>query len=462
MLTIIRKELLEKLVDARFFILLLLFVIVSLFITFVRLEKHNAQSEQYHLNVDLHSKQIGAPVEGGDKFDNLSAGGITVDLPPSEISLLFAGIYDGMAKTYWLTESQDPISDTSLLSTQERFFSPAFDFGLAIAYLISLTAIFLCYDGINGEKERGVLKLILSNRISKAVVIGGKFIGNLIIISIPLTLSFILALVIVNLYGKTSFSKGDWLVLAVIYISGVIFIAVFIALSLLVSLLVNKPYLSLLVLLILWVIFGFVAPSLSPYLAQSVRPLPTTREMEAQKHYVMTRWMSFPRRVKELTGQGYSEEEAKKRVREYYRLGMYEEIIENFQKINKAYKLKVEAQTGLAQNISHISPVSLFLYISSNLSESGIEMKEHFEQSLEEYYQRYSSYLMKKRRERLEDARNGRRPNDDISDRPVFNYAPLSLKERLKKNLYDIFYLISFGLVLFISSYVSFVRYDVR
>lgn len=462
MLTIIRKELLEKLIDIRFFILLLLFVIVTLIITFVRLEKHKAQSEQYHINVDLHNKQIGAHVEGGDKFDNLSLGGVTADLPPSKISLLFAGIYDGMAKTYWLTESQDPISDTSLLSTEERFLFPAFDFGLAIAYLISLTAIFLCYDGVNGEKERGVLKLILSNRISKASVIGGKFVGNLVIISIPLTLSFILALIIVNVYGKTSFNKEDWLVLAEIYLSGVIFIGVFIALSLLISLLVNKPYLSLLVLLILWVIFGFVVPSLSPYLAQSLKPLPTTREIEAQKHYVMTRWMSFYRRVKELKGQGYSESEARERVSDYYRIGRFEEILGNFQKVNKSYKLKVKAQTGLAQNISRISPVSSFLYISSNLSDSGIEMKEHFEQSLEEYYQRYSSYLMKKRRERLEDARNSRRPNDDISDRPVFNYIPLSLKERLKKNLYDIFYLISFGLVLFVSSYVSFIRYDVR
>ena len=69
--------------------------------------------------------------------------------------------------------------------------------GFIIGYVLSLVALLFTFDSISGERERGTLRLTLSNAIPRHTVLIGKFLGAFISVSIP----FILA-ILVNLFGN--------------------------------------------------------------------------------------------------------------------------------------------------------------------------------------------------------------------------------------------------------------------
>ena len=59
------------------------------------------------------------------------------------------------------------------------------DWGFVTAVLLSFMGILFTFDSISGEQERGTLRLMLSNSISRSAVICGKFLGAFFTIAIP-------------------------------------------------------------------------------------------------------------------------------------------------------------------------------------------------------------------------------------------------------------------------------------
>ena len=59
------------------------------------------------------------------------------------------------------------------------------DWGFVTAVLLSFMGILFTFDAISGEQERGTLRLMLANSISRNTVICGKFLGAFFSISIP-------------------------------------------------------------------------------------------------------------------------------------------------------------------------------------------------------------------------------------------------------------------------------------
>ena len=59
------------------------------------------------------------------------------------------------------------------------------DWGVVTAVLLSFMGILFTFDSISGEQERGTLRLMLSNSVSRSAVICGKFLGAFFTIAMP-------------------------------------------------------------------------------------------------------------------------------------------------------------------------------------------------------------------------------------------------------------------------------------
>ena len=126
------------------------------------------------------------------------------------------------------------------------------DLGFVIRIVLSLVAIFLGFDAVNGEKERRTLSLLLSNPISRLRFLAGKFMGGMVVLGVLLTAGFLL--VAINLAASFDVNLNGSLLgeLTVIWGASLFYLATFFSLSLLISTLTHESSTSLVILLLIW------------------------------------------------------------------------------------------------------------------------------------------------------------------------------------------------------------------
>ncbi|MFQ6116189.1 MAG: hypothetical protein ACE5NG_19170, partial [bacterium] len=120
-------------------------------------------------------------------------------------------------------------------------------------------------------------------------------------------------------------------------------------------------------------------------------------------------------------------------------------------------------QTGLALLLSCSSPLTNYLFVSRDLSSTGLRSMGHFRRLANEYSQVFGAYIDTKF-EKLRAENPTLTVNDwiDVSDRPRFQYQTEALGHRLADVLPHFGLLIFFAILFFVAAFVSFLKYDVR
>ena len=85
----------------------------------------------------------------------------------------------------WAT-SEDKLSKNPLFQV---FQSP--DFAYVVRIIVSLLALLFVFDAVCGEKERGSLKLLLSNSVPRDTILIGKWIGGYISVAAPFAIAML-------------------------------------------------------------------------------------------------------------------------------------------------------------------------------------------------------------------------------------------------------------------------------
>jgi len=422
----------------------------------------------------------------------------TIYRPPSVLAVFSEGLEKQLGNSARIQYDKVPEISGATANHYLSIFS-IFDASLIFKIVISVLALLIAYDTISGERERGTLKIMLSSTAARHQVLLGKLLAGLLVLVVPVTSAFILGLVILLCFPMVHLTSSDWIRIGFMFITSLVFIATMYNLGLLFSCLARRSAISLVLGLFLWIIFAVVIPNGSAYLATQVIPVEPEdkineqivslqreagREATRERERSGKSYMSGPRGQSDAPGGGFghgylrSGTEAlihNRQINYSINVPIQIEYAGKYADVEDGYFRSLFQQTQLADNISRISPISLYENIMSALA--GTDMAS---------YRLFIDAVKANRKDIIEYMRS--RTNnfsltifftpcteEEIKTRPTGDTAaPLELSDlprftnradivgTLRRVVPDLAFLILGNVLFFAMAFVAFLRYDIR
>jgi len=304
---------------------------------------------------------------------------------------------------------------------------------------LSLLAIFLAYDAVSGEREAGTLKLTLANSVKRGTLLLGKFFGGILCLNIPLAISTLLGLLMVQSFGLVFFDNEEWIRIGCIFGISSLYLTAFFVLGLFVSCRTKEAATTLLVLLLLWICLLIIVPNISPILAQQFQPLPSASEYLAKRRDLREQLLDSAVR-KELS------QEEKVRA-----LNKVPEVLWQY---DVEFWNKLTHQASLARSLTRISPGFAYSYAIESITRTGADTYSKFMRQARTYVKELALIPLELPR--------GSEERNRFAE--TFQYGfqfKESFSESLNNALLDILLLFLFNLLFFMGAHVSFLRYQV-
>jgi len=465
---IIKKEIQDTIMSPKFVFTFLLCTILILLSVYTGVNNYLEERKEYTAAIALNRKNL----ENQQSYQTLAGLGTKINRKPEVLSTVVNGVQEAVGRVATVNIAYDPSMIDSKYSSNPIFaVFGSLDLTFIVKIVLSLFAILFTYDAIVGEKEKGTLKLSLSNKIPKDRLILGKAIGGFISLLIPLIFPLVIGLLIVLIYPNISLTGEDWSRLALICLMFFLYLSVFFALGLFISTRTQSSSTSFLVLLFIWVTFVTIIPKAAVMTARQINPIPSVHEITAQKDAFLQEIQK--QAIEEQTSYfkehprpKQPEEIAKwnEDVREWaeeLQQSLTGKIDEKNAAIERDYQVKMREQQNLAVNLSRISPASALMFGTMTLARTGIVSHERFLNSVRSYKPIFTKWVNEKMI-RTADFDSAQQAKPDLSDMPQHSYEPEGLSDSFRRTLPDILLMVFLILLFFIGSYVSFLRYDVR
>ena len=341
-------------------------------------------------------------------------------------------------------------------------FAPT-DLGTVGVGILSLLAILVAYDGVCGEKERGTLKLLLINPLTRGDVLLGKYLGAMATVLLPLGVAVALAIPLMAAMG-VRFDPSDYGRLLLVLLALVVFLSAVVLLALGVSALTTRSSVSILALSTLWLVLVAGAGSLAAFAAtvepegrgadevlQEMRILHASyderrREVEAEAAELQRR--------NESQGGALSQDDAA-RLRalraELAELPSLE--ADDERALLEGYLRGRELDHAQAEAIAAVSPAEAFRSAAQRLARTDYG-------AARERLGEFSAYLRELEDLRREHAAGGRA--NDTFEPPAFRNAPVTTARDLGRAAPFLGALALQNVAALALAMVAFGRYDVR
>ena len=465
---IITKEIQDTIMSPKFVFTFLLCTILILISVFTGINNYQAELKEYSAAVALNRKNLDSQAS----YQTLGSLGVKINRKPQVLSTMVSGVQEAVGRQATVNIAYDPSLSGSKYSSNPIFaVFGALDLTFIVKIVLSLFAILFTYDAIVGEKERGTLKLALSNRIPRDRLILGKAIGGFVSLLIPLVIPMVLGLIILMIYPNVSLSGQDWGRLGLIFLMFLLYLSVFFTLGLFVSSRTSRSSTSFLLLLFIWVTFVTIIPKAAVMAAGQINPIPSIHEITAQKDAYL----------QEVQKQGLEEQikwgtdnprptdpaeitewnEKLKVWAEEIQQRLTSMIDERNAAIERDYQVKVNGQQKLAVNLSRISPASALMFSTMSLAKTGISEYERFLSSIRTYKPIFTQWVNEKGMRSL-NLSGGQQPTPELDDMPQHEFSAETFGDSFSRILPDLVLMFLLIILFFVGAFVSFNKYDVR
>ena len=453
---IIWRELLDHLQSLRFALTLVLVIVLMLTGSVLYIHDYRQQVADYRENVSENLQILKDKTKRGlHRVVSFRPTQLIYRLP-SPLGFIAEGNEKDLPNAF-AVDAFELVGPQTILRrnyTLQRF--EALDWVFTVGVILSFAAFAMTYDSISGEAETGTLRLCLSNSLPRATLLFGKYIGTLISLSIPLIIGICINTLIISLFGILPFESTYWLQIGGVVLFSVLYISVFATLGLFISCLTRSSSVSLVLLLLVWVCFAVFIPRTGGLLASQLVELPDektiTRQADDTMHDIRRR---------------YGEGRFSARWSPGEPLTRSAKIADAKQAIYNEYRNQQLHQVKLAQNISRISPTSIYQIGCEVLVGTGIKHYERFFKKAIEYrrsllqftYEEYpfnpNLFLEDVERQKLS------KIQINVDKIPKFDDTPSGFSTAFDEASLDILLLFLFNLVFFMGAFLSFMRYDV-
>ena len=258
------------------------------------------------------------------------------------------------------------------------------------------------YDAISGEHRRGTLRLLLINPISRPLLLTAKFVGSylsLIASLLPALMSVILLLYLIpNIHLRPS----DWAATLFLFLLALLYLSVFCALGLFGSCVTKHPKTTLTILMTLWVVIVLVVPNFSPFLAAYLRPIPAVHEVQRNmRELENVIWDQGIEEIEDFIQKHGGdrdalsdvETEAVNQIRAKVERKVMNLSVGKAAEIRQDFINAVEAQADLNLSMSLISPSAAFVYLATDVANTGILSEWDFRRAVIRYRHQYANHV---------------------------------------------------------------------
>jgi ABC-type transport system involved in multi-copper enzyme maturation permease subunit len=399
-------------------------------------------------------------------------------LPPQPLEALVSGVANDIGRTVDVGgRGADSASDSRFGDDPIFAVFRFLDLDFIFQIVLSLFAILFGYDAINGEKERGTLRLSFANAVPRAHYIIGKVAGSFLALALPLLIPILIGGLIFPLLG-VQLNGNEWLRLALIVLAGFLYLAAFLMLSIFISASTGKSSNSFLMLLVIWIFAVLIIPRTAVLIAGRAANVPAVDEIASQRNRLSSQLWSEDRQ-KMSTFQPSSTSDPEKMIQEFQKFmddltkDREEKMQELTDRLNEDRRNRQIEQQQIAFGLAKLSPTAVFSLAASGLAGANLQIKEHFGNEAAKYQSAYREFMKEKTgmnlgggmrfvMRRIGDGEEEQPKPIDTNELPVFDYAPISLRESANSAFFDLGLLAFFNVFFFAGAFVKFLRYDVR
>ncbi|MCK7473245.1 MAG: ABC transporter permease subunit [Rhodopseudomonas palustris] len=401
---IIKKEILDNITSPKFVFTFLLCTILILLSVYTGRDELPGREEGVHGRRWPSTRRTW---RAQPNYQSLAGIGIKISKPPQVLGTVVTGIEEAVGRVAPVNIAADPnLVDSKYGSNPVFAVFGALDLMFIVKIVLSLFAILFTYDAIVGEKEKGTLKLALSNDVPRDRLILGKAIGGYISLLLPLLIPLVLSLLVLLIVPDISLGGQDWARLLLIFLMFFLYLSVFFSLGLFVSARTSRSSTSFLVLLFVWVVFVMVIPKAAVITAGQLQPIPSVHEITAKKDAFLQQIQSEGQKGALRVGHRRTQADAQKdpkacqdKFRKFiqdYQQELTTKIDENNAALERDYQQKKRAQQSLAVNLSRISPASALTFGSMTLARTGVDEYDRFLASVRAYKPIYTKWINSK------------------------------------------------------------------
>lgn len=515
---IAKTELLLNLMTFKFAVGTIICVVLMAVFMPVLVSDYQQRLKDYNQNVAAND----AILRNVKVYKNITP---TVYRKPSVLSVFSEGLEKRLGNSTKIEPESVPQINLAI-TADNPFLSifPSLDVSLIFKIVLSLLVLLFAYDAISGEREQGTLKLIMSSDLPRYHFLLGKIVAGLITLAVPVTIAFIIGLLILEFSPMVDLSGSDWARIGLIYIGSLVFISAMYNVGLFFSALAKESAISLMLALLFWVVSVVVIPNASVRFATQIQTLQSREKIESEIASSMNNLKTSERReifrqLARFTRGGVSNYEGAfgrshvgliDRSEVEYRMNYYVlfnsvliKYADKTWEIENGYLNGLLKQKELAESVSRISPISLYGNVMSAMSGSDLAGFQDFIDGAKAYRNQVFEYIRTKtgnlslpsyftacteeeireyeeRRNPVNNARNeaekkkayeafvkwvkgtiARQPTLGLQDLPRFSYQS-SVLSGLRRAALDLGLLIFINVLFLALSFIAFVRYDVR
>jgi ABC-type transport system involved in multi-copper enzyme maturation permease subunit len=413
---IVRKEIVSNLLSYKFFVVLLLMVLLVATSLFIMHRDFSARTADH---------QIIRPKPGEP---------IAV-VPPNPLSIFAKGLEDAMTRSFEIGVIGVDVRAGQSSGYIIYSFFPTPDFLYVVRIVLSLVALLFGFDQISREREQGTLKLMLSGPVSRAQVLLGKWLGNFLSLAVPFLLVTCLGATVLLFDQDIRFTAAALGRFGLILALALLYMAFFLSLGMLVSALTRRSATTIIVLLFVWALLVFVLPNLGTLAARRFVSVPSVRALSEKREQSWTREVLL----------GISEKGAD--IGEHWKT-----ISRENDRMEEDFRLKFERLVRLSRAINRLSPAASLLDAATGIAGTGIDEESRLKAEVVRYK---NSIIDRMIADQLAGKRDAQYPAF------VYRYRPLG-QVFAAGALVDTAWLAVLNILAFALAYAGFARSDVR
>lgn len=420
-----RKEIMAHVLSYKFLVGTLMILILVSLSFFVMIGETHAKLDDH----DLVRPKPGDPV---------------ALLAPNPLSVFAKGLEDFMTRSFEITViGIRPISGASEENDVFGFFQTP-DFLYVVRVVLSLVALLYAYDQFSRERERGTLRLLMSNPIPRWTVFVGKWLGTMVCLVAPLLLVVAAWLAFLGLDPAMTFEPGWAMRTGLILGLCVVYLASFVSLGMLISSLTRRTNTSMVISLLTWVMLVYFLPYAGTLLARMTVEVPSCEQVQQAKSQIWTSAM-----VQRLQSRSLSADQGAA-TEPLTRDTLFQNVHHLQSQVEEQFSRSQDHLARVGKNMNRISPVGSFLFAMTDLAGTGIGEEAFLRRAVRRYRADITADLIQ---------------NLGSSDKEVasFHYRRRSLAQVLNEGAWvDMGWICVYSLMVFLAAFFAFVRADVR